>query len=74
MTVVLHRFTGRADAVLAVSRAHAILDGEYGATRAIFDAGYTIDCPLLAYQGVDWRNRSNWQCNKHLHPVSRARA
>ena len=27
MTVVLHRFTGRADAVLAVSRAHAILDG-----------------------------------------------
>ena len=27
MTVVLHRFTGRSEAVLAVSRAHAVLDG-----------------------------------------------
>ena len=27
LTVVLHRFTGRDDAVLAVSRAHSILDG-----------------------------------------------
>lgn len=55
------------------TKAHAVLDGEYGATRAIFEAGYSIDCPLLAYQGVDWRNKSNWQCNKHLHPVSCSR-
>ena len=27
MTVTLHRFTGRSEAVLAVSRAHAVLDG-----------------------------------------------
>ena len=46
----------------------AIINGEYGMNVAIFKAGYTIDSLLLAYQGVDWTNRSNWGCNDNLHP------
>jgi hypothetical protein len=26
-------------------------------------AGYNLDCLLARYQGVDWRNRDNWNCN-----------
>ena len=46
----------------------AILNGEYGMNIAIFKAGYTIDSLLLAYQGLDWTNRSNWGCNGNQHP------
>ena len=46
----------------------AILNGEYGMNTAIFKAGYTIDSLLLAYQGLDWTNRSNWGCNGNQHP------
>ena len=46
----------------------AILNGEYGMNTAIFKAGYTIDSLLLAYQGLDWTNRSNWGCNDNQHP------
>ena len=41
----------------------AIVNGEYGLTRAMFAAGYTIDTPLYRYQGVDWENKANWDCN-----------
>ena len=46
----------------------AIINGEYGMNIAIFKAGYTIDSLLLAYQGMDWTNRSNWGCNDNEHP------
>ncbi len=36
---------------------------EFGASRVLLDAGYNIDSLMLRYQGVDWRNRSNWDCN-----------
>ena len=35
------------------SKVEAVIDGEYGMTRAVMDAGYTIDCLLAAYQGVE---------------------
>ena len=41
----------------------AIVNGEYGLTRAMFAAGYTIDTPLYRYQGVDWEDEANWDCN-----------
>ena len=41
----------------------AIVNGEYGLTRAMFAAGYTIDTPLYRYQGVNWEDESNWNCN-----------
>lgn len=36
---------------------------EVSASRAIFNAGYSIDSLMSKYQGVDWREKSNWQCN-----------
>ena len=42
---------------------HAIYHAELGSARAIFAAGYTIDCLMLRYQGIDWRNPNNWSCN-----------
>ena len=36
---------------------------EVGASRAILKAGYSIDCLMLKYVGVDWHNKSNWDCN-----------
>lgn len=26
--------------------------------------GYGLDCFMLRYQGVDWRDKANWACNK----------
>ena len=40
-----------------------IFHAELGASAAILDQGYTIDSLMLRYQGTDWRNQSNWDCN-----------
>ncbi len=41
----------------------AIVNGEFGLTRAVFAAGGTIDSLLYRYQGVNWRDEANWDCN-----------
>ena len=41
----------------------AVFHAEIGSSLAIFRAGYTIDSLMLRYQGVDWTNPENWQCN-----------
>lgn len=40
-----------------------IFYSELGSSKAILDAGFNIDCLMLRYQGVDWRDRANWNCN-----------
>lgn len=45
----------------------AIVNGEYGMSRAIINNGFTLDCMLQAYQGVDWEDKANWNKNNHLH-------
>lgn len=40
-----------------------IFHAELGASAAILDQGYTIDSLMLRYQGTDWRNQSNWNCD-----------
>jgi len=40
-----------------------IFHAELGASAAIMEQGFTIDALMLRYQGVDWRNHSNWDCN-----------
>jgi hypothetical protein len=40
-----------------------IWHAEVGSTKAILDAGYTIDTLMLRYQGVNWTDPANWQCN-----------
>ena len=38
-------------------------NSELRASAAIFKAGYTIDSLMLKYQGADWSNARNWNCN-----------
>jgi hypothetical protein len=46
----------------------AIVNGEYGLSKCILDNGYTIDCMIRKYQGINWRNKNNYDLNEHLHP------
>ena len=51
--------------------ADAVFNAELGSSLAILRAGYTIDSLMLRYQGVDWTDPENWQCNNkyaHHHP------
>ena len=42
-----------------------IWHSELGASAAILEAGYNLDCLLLKYQGIDWRKHdAAWQCNR----------
>jgi hypothetical protein len=50
-------------------REDAIINGELGASMAILDAGYNIDCLLEPYQGIDWRNWRNHKCNDMRNPM-----
>lgn len=36
---------------------------ELGSSLAILNAGYNLDCLMLRYQGIDWRNKATWGCN-----------
>ena len=49
----------------------AIINGEYGVTRCIMKHGFTIDCILQKYRGVDWLDKKNWNINNNLHPTRR---
>lgn len=46
----------------------AIVNGEYGLSRCIFKHGYTIDCLIPTYSGIDWTNPKNHMLNDCLHP------
>ncbi|KAK9816513.1 hypothetical protein WJX72_001363 [[Myrmecia] bisecta] len=47
-----------------------IFNSELGSSLAIYEAGYSVDSLMLRYQGVDWSDRSNWQCNAGLNPYA----
>ena len=36
---------------------------ELGSSWTILAKGYTIDSFMLRYQGVDWTDLDNWDCN-----------
>jgi hypothetical protein len=46
----------------------AIIDGEYNLTAQVIHRGFGIDCLLKAYQGWDWTDEGNWNCNRNIHP------
>lgn len=50
------------------SKYDAITYGEYGLTRCIFRNGFSIDCMLRQYQGIDWTNPKYWHLNGYNHP------
>lgn len=37
-----------------------INNGEYGLSKAIINAGYSLDCLLYKYQNIDWSDVQNW--------------
>lgn len=43
--------------------ADAVYNAELAASLAVFRAGYTIDSLMLRYQGIDWTQSENWECN-----------
>lgn len=43
-------------------------NSDLAASLAMLNAGYNIDSLLLRYQGVDWRNTVNWECNSRIRP------
>jgi hypothetical protein len=45
-----------------------IVNGEYGLSRCILENGYSIDCMLQRYNGIDWRNPENYNLNDNIHP------
>ncbi|GLC37809.1 hypothetical protein PLESTM_000650400 [Pleodorina starrii] len=52
------------------NRWNTIYYSELGSSTAILKAGYNIDCLMTKYQGIDWRNKSNWGCNARSTPQS----
>jgi hypothetical protein len=50
------------------TKTSAIVDGEYGMSRAILRAGFSLDCLLYKYQGLDWSDPANWDQNANTPP------
>ncbi len=47
----------------------AVNDGEYGLSKAIMNAGFSLDCLLYKYQDTDWTDTENWiDQNNYTHP------
>ena len=45
-------------------RYHSIM----GASAAILEAGFSLDCLMIRYQGIDWTDYANWKCNGRCGP------
>ena len=55
------------------SKDDAIHYSEYELTECIFKAGYTIDCMLKKYEGVDWLDKQNMHYNSCEPPSRRGK-
>lgn len=42
---------------------------EIGMSKAVLEAGYNLDCLMLRYQGVDWRDSRAQGCNAGRNPI-----
>ena len=43
---------------------------ELGSSAVILEAGYNIASLMLRYQGIDWREKENWNCNERFSPYA----
>ena len=50
-----------------------VVHSEIGASTAILDAGYNLDCLMMRYQGLQWGSEAardhEWPCNEGLNPL-----
>ena len=44
-------------------REMAVRHGEVGSSAAVLQAGYSLDCLMLRYAGVNWRDPAFGACN-----------
>ncbi|KAK9817964.1 hypothetical protein WJX72_005006 [[Myrmecia] bisecta] len=49
-----------------------VMHSELGASKAIIEAGYNLDCLMLRYQGLDWRDSRASACNANFNPVQQS--
>jgi GR25 family glycosyltransferase involved in LPS biosynthesis/SAM-dependent methyltransferase/tetratricopeptide (TPR) repeat protein len=54
-------------------KADSVHNGEFAITRCILENGYSIDCMLEKFQGVDWLDKSNWSFNSCEPPSRRGK-
>jgi hypothetical protein len=45
-----------------------IVNGEYGMSNCMFKNGYSVDCMISKYQGIDWSDSKNYKMNNNRHP------
>lgn len=55
--------------VCRTSLADVVKRSEIEASRAVLAAGYSIDCLMARYAGVDWTDAANWRCNGKKNPT-----
>jgi hypothetical protein len=55
------------------SKADSVHNGEFAITKCILENGYSIDCMLEKFQGVDWLDKSNWSYNSCEPPSRRGK-
>ena len=46
----------------------AVKDGELGMSECILQNGYTVDCMLEKYRGLDWSDKANYTINNNQYP------
>ena len=51
-------------------RWRTIYYSELSSSRSILDAGFSIDTFMLRYRGIDWHDKSYWQCNGGVSPLN----
>jgi hypothetical protein len=47
----------------------AVFNGEIGASQILLHANYQIASLQIKYQGVDFRKKENWNCNRRVSPI-----
>ena len=48
----------------------AVMSGEYNLSHNVMSAGkrWSVSSLLLQHEAVDFRNKTEWGCNRHQHP------
>jgi len=49
-------------------KSDAIINGEYGVSMVVRKEGWLMDTLLSSYQGIDWTDKQNWDCNRLQRP------
>jgi len=67
----LSLLTDKKNGVLSCKKDYgdAVFNGEIGASQLILHSNYQIASLQIKYQGVDFRKKENWNCNRRVSPI-----